>query len=231
MQKAYINPTVDQTYEIISGGDPAYNFISILAEGASLQQKGDVSAACNLRFTAIQNLQELLPEDDEISLEWNHKNSQAAIEVVNLSAVDHFLIGDFELASALLELSLELDPEDHLDSTNLLAYCYLAMEEFELFDEVINDISDKYATRVVLLLWSSFLRTGELPVGEIHNFKSRFAAYYNEFVAAEHPASEEYLKDIESERPSLQAQARELWFKTEVLWANSPEFIEKLRIS
>ncbi len=229
MKKAYINPTSDQTFEIISGGDASYNFVTILERATELQRSGDVAQACNMRFTAIQNLQELLPEDDEVCLEWGHRNSQAAIELVNLSAVDHFLISDFELSSALLELSLELDPEDHLDSSNLLAYCYLAMEEYELFDEVINDISDKYASRQVLLLWSAFLRSGELPAGEVYNFKSRFAPYYREFIAIEHPASEEYLRDIESERPSVEAQARELWFKTESLWDNSPLFIEALR--
>ncbi len=228
MAEAYFNPTKDQTFEIVSGGDPTYNFKSILAESQRLQREGDVSQACNLRFKAIQDLQLLLPDDDEVALEWAHPNTQAAIEVVNLSAVDHFLIGDYEIASALLELSLELDGEDHLESTNLLAYCYLALQEYELFDEVINDISDKNASRVVLLLWSSHLREGRLPEGEVRNFKNRFAPYYAEFIASEHTADQGYLEDIESERPSVGALARELWFKTESLWVQYPEFIEAL---
>ncbi len=229
MSKAYLNPTKDQTFEIVAAGDAAFNFITILATSRDLQQQGDVAEACNLRFRAIQNLQDILPEDEEISLEWEHPNSQAAIELVNLSAVDHFLIGDYEIASALLELSLELDGEDHLESSNLLAYCYLAMEEYELFDEVIYDISDKSASRVVLLLWSSFLREGRLPEGEMRNFKNRFAPYFAEFTCEEHAADQAYLDDIESERPSLAAQARELWFKTETLWESCPEFIAALR--
>ncbi|MFR9533401.1 MAG: tetratricopeptide repeat protein [Rikenellaceae bacterium] len=229
MTKAYLNPTKDQTFEIVAAGDAAFNFITIVAKSRELQQKGDVAEACNLRFRAIQDLQELLPEDEEISLEWEHPNTQAVIELVNLSAVDHFLIGDYEIASALLELSLEVDGEDHLESTNLLAYCYLAMEEYELFDEVINDISDKSASRVVLLLWSAYLRDGKLPEGELRNFKNRFAAYFAEFISEEHPADQAYLEDIESERPSLAAQARELWFKTETLWEACPEFIAALK--
>ncbi|MFI3264437.1 MAG: tetratricopeptide repeat protein [Rikenellaceae bacterium] len=229
MSKAYLNPTKDQTFEFIAAGDPAYNFTTILTKANELQAQGDVAEACNLRFRAIQDMQELLPEDDEISLEWNHPNSQSAIELINLSAIDHFLIGDYEIASALLELSLELDGEDHLESSNLLAYCYLAMEEYELFDEVINDISDKSASRVVLLLWSSYLRDGKLPEGEVRNFKNRFTAYYNEFVAPEHAADQDYLTDIESQRPSPEAQARELWLKTETLWETCPQFIKALQ--
>ncbi len=229
MAEAYLNPTKDQTFEIIAGSNPAYNFIKILKKSHELQTSGSVAEACNMRFTAIQNLQELLPEDEEVCLEWNHANSQAAIEIVNMSAVDHFLIGDYEISTALLELSLELDGEDHLESTNLLAYCYLAMEEYELFDEVINDISDKNASREVLLLWSAHLREGALPEGEMRNFKNRFAAFYAEFTADEHPTDQQYLEDIESARPSLAAQARELWLRTETLWDAYPKFIDALR--
>ncbi len=229
MQKAYLNPTSDQTFELLSGGDQAYNFSALIEKANALQQSGDFSAACNIRFKAIQDLQEILPDDEEVILEWEHRNSQGAIEIINLSAVDHFLISDFEMASALLELSLELDPEDHLDSSNLLAYCYLAMEEFELFDEVINDISDKYASRVVLLLWSSFLREGRLPEGEMRNFKSRFAPYYAEFTAESHLADESYITDIENAKPTPTALARELWLKTEILWESCPEFIIALK--
>ncbi len=229
MAKAYLNPTKEQTFEIIAGGNPAYNFTTIINKARELQEQGDVVEACNLRFNAIQDLQEILPEDEEVWLEWEHPNSQSAIELVNLSAVDHFLIGDYELCSALLELSLDLDGEDHLESSTLLGYCYLAMEEYELFDEVINDISDKNVNRVLLILWSSLLREDRLPEGEVRNFKSRFAPFFAEFTADEHPADQAFLDDIQSEKPSLAAQARELWFRTETLWERSPQFIEALR--
>ena len=45
----------------------------------------------------------------------------------------------------------------------------------------------------------------------------------------EHPADGQYLEDIESERPSVQAQARELWLRTENLWTLFPDFIAALR--
>ncbi len=229
MKRAELKPTPDQTFEIISGSNGSANFTKLLAQSKELQQNGDIEEACNLRFGAVQTLHELLPEDEEVLLEWKHTNSRSAIEILHLSAIDHFLINDFEISSALLELALDLDPEDHLEMSGLLAYDYLAMGEYELFDEVINDISDKYASRALLLLWSSFLREGKIPTGELHAFKSRFTPFYEEFLSEEHPTNEEYTTDIESEKPSLKAQARELWLQTENLWALFPKFIEALR--
>ncbi len=226
MQKAYLNPTPDQTFEIV--GEGAYNFVKVLAHSRGLQAAGEVRQACDERFQAFQRLAELIPEE-EVILEWGHRNSRAALELVHASAVDHFLIDDFEMSAALLEMLLELDPEDHLEGSELLAFDYLAMDETELFDEVINDLSDKSASRELLLLWAAFRRDGSLPEGELKRFKTRFAPFFAEFTAEEHPADEVYLRDIESERPSLQAQARELWFRTENLWVLWPRFIEALR--
>ena len=133
------------------------------------------------------------------------------------------------MSAALLEMLLELDPEDHLEGSELLAFDYLAMDEQELFDEVINDVSDKHPGREVLLLWSAFRRDDKLPEGELQRFRTRFAPWFAEFTAAEHPADEAYLRDIESERPSPAAQARELWLQTENLWVLWPGFIDALR--
>lgn len=228
MQKATLNPTPDQTFEVI--GEGSYNFVHVLARAREKQTAGDVEGACNDRFRAFQRLAELIPEDEEVVLEWNHRNSRAALELIHASAIDHFLIDDFEMSAALLEMLLELDPEDHLEGSELLAFDYLAMDEQELFDEVINDVSDKSAAREVLLLWASFRRDGTLPEGELKRFRTRFAPWFSEFVAAEHPADEAYLRDIESERPSAAAQARELWLRTENLWLLWPGFIEALKI-
>ncbi len=229
MKKGFLRPTPDQTFEIAAGEKGHANFTKALRQAQELQLNGRIEEACNLRFAAIQTLQEVLGDDDDVILEWRDENSRSAIELLRLSAIDHFLINDFEISSALLEMALDLDPEDHVEASNLLAFDYLAMGEYELFDEVINDISDKYASRTILLLWSSFLRDGELPSGEIHSLKSRFTAYYNEFVATEHPVDEKYIDSINSERPSQEAQARELWLQTETLWCAHESFIETLR--
>lgn len=227
MQKPALNPTPDQTFELT--GDGPYNFAKVLAHSRELQAAGQIEEACDERYQAVRRLEELLPDNEEINLEWNHRNSRAALELVEASAIDHFLINDFEMSAALLELLLELDPEDHLEGSELLAFDYLAMNEQESFDEVINDVSDKSAGRVVLLLWSAYRRDGRLPDGELRRFRERFAPYYAEFTAAEHPADAAYLRDIESEHPSLAAQARELWLRTENLWTLWPDFIETLR--
>ncbi|MFI3258738.1 MAG: tetratricopeptide repeat protein [Rikenellaceae bacterium] len=231
MKRGELIPTLEQTFEIRAGERGDCNFKKLLHDGAHLQSEGKIEQACNLRFGAVQRLQELIDDEAEVMLEWSDENSRAALQIIYLSAIDHFLINDFEISSALLELDLELDPEDHLECYNLLSYNYLAMGEYELFDEIINDVSDKYASRTLLLLWSGFLRDGELSSGELHSFRGRFGTYYNEFVAEEHPADEKYLKDIESERPSVAAQARELWLQTETLWRIFPQFIEALKAS
>ena len=177
-----LNRTPDQSFAVICEGP--CNFVRVLARSREMQAAGDVEGACNERFRAFQRLAELIPEDEEINLEWNHANSRAALEVIHASAIDHFLINDFELSAALLEMLLELDPEDHLEGSELLAFDYLAMDEQELFDEVINDVSDKSPSRELLLLWSAYRRDGRLPEGELKRFRSRFAPYHAEFAAA-----------------------------------------------
>lgn len=227
MPKPVLNPTPDQTFELL--GEGAYDFARVLRQSRAMQAAGDVEGACNSRFQAFQRLEALLPDDEEVILEWNHPNSRAALELVEASAIDHFLICDFEMSAALLELLLELDPEDHLEGSELLAFNYLAMNEQELFDEVINDISDKCASRELLLLWSAFRRDGRLPEGELKRFRSRFAPWFAEFTAADHPVDEVYLHAIAADHPSQQAAARELWLQTEHLWRLWPDFIDALK--
>lgn len=227
MQKALLNPTPDQTFELLGEGE--YNFVRVLAHSRELQAAGDVRQACEIRYQAFQRLADLLPDDEETIFEWNHPNSRAALELIHASAIDHFLIDDFELSAALLELLLELDPEDHLEGSELLAFDYLATDEWELFDEVIENVSDKSAVYLLLSLWAGFRREGRLPAEALALFRSRFAPFFAEFTAAEHPADTVYLQDIESERPSAAAQARELWLRTENLWARWPDFIGALR--
>ncbi len=110
-----------------------------------------------------------------------------------------------------------------------LAYTYVAMGEHDSFDEVVNDISDKHADRQLLMLWSEWRRGGILPEGNLVRFRTRFAPYYREFVAPEHPVTPDYLADIDSDRPSPEALARELWLQTEHLWLLFPDFIDALR--
>ena len=83
MQKASLNPTPDQTFEVV--GEGPYNFVKVLARSREMQAAGDVREACNERFQAFQRLAELIPEDEEVNLEWNHRNSRAALELIHAS--------------------------------------------------------------------------------------------------------------------------------------------------
>lgn len=230
MIKPQLRPTADQTFRLVA--DPAdrnWDFVEILARSRREEQQGNIEAACNTRYHAVQRLEELIPDSGEVIFEWEDDNSQAALEVIYCSAIDHFLIGDWEMAAAMFEMLLELDPEDHLEAIIRLAYTYIALEEYDSYDDVADDINDKSVDKEILTLWSAFRRTGTLPADEVRNFAKRFRPYFDEFRANEHPIDERYLADIEGERPSQSARARELWLQTEHLWAQFGGFIEALR--
>ncbi len=222
-----LNPTANQTFELEGTGP--WNFIKRLRTADELQAAGRIEAACEERYQAVQYLEELLPEEEAINLEWNHANSRAALQLLYGSGVDHFLIGDFELSAALMELLLELDPEDHLEAVNLLGFNYVQLEEFDLLEEIIDDISEKEPARAVLQLWAAYRRKGELPATDLQRLKRSFSACFEEFTATEHPLDETFLQEVNSEHPSPKTRARELWLQTEPLWNLNRDFIEALR--
>lgn len=231
VKKASLRPTAENTYRIFyaEGNDGvAVNYGKELLRSQELEKNGDIEGACDVRYEAFRKLMELIPDSTDIELDWDDRDSCDAMLLLNHSAIDHFLLGDFEMTAAMLEMLLELDPEDHLDASTLLAYCYIALGEWELFDEVINDVSDKHPDKDILVLWSEFRRTGKLPEGEMRHFKRSFKPYYDEFVATEHPTDDTYMADIRSDEPSKAARARELWIRVEHLWKLFPGFIEAL---
>lgn len=155
-------PTAENTYVISypsHGSDYPYDFAAILAQSRRCEREGDVERACNLRYDGIKKLIDLIPDEDEIWLDWEDRGNQAVLELLKGSAIDHFLVGDFEMAAGLFEMELDMDPEDHLEATKPLAYCYVALGEYESFDEIVDDISDKYPEKEILKLWSEFRRT------------------------------------------------------------------------
>ena len=221
------NPTPDQTFELEGGAK--YNFIRAKERIDELDRAGRYAEACEARYQGFQLLADALPEDEPMPLRWEHANSRAAIMILHGSAIDHFRIGDLEMAMAQLELLLDCDPEDHLEAVNLLALCYATAEEWELYDEVELDLTDKSAESVVARLWASWRRDGAVDKGALSLLRSKFKPYFAEFTAVEHPDDDAFRQDIMSERPSQGAQAREWWLLTEPLWTEFPEFIESLR--
>lgn len=232
MGKPVLKPTGDDTFIVRYSGtaqDDGFDFKRALELSIEQEAKRDFEAACNTRLNAFQRLVEIIPEEGETVLEWEDENSQAALTCGYRSGIDHSLAGEWEMAAAIFEMLLEVDPEDHLESTVPLAYVYIAMQEFDSFDEIINDVNDKYTDKVILTLWSEFRRRGILQDGEMVYFKKRFTSYYNEFIGDSHPADDKFLADINGERPSKEALARELWLQTEHLWNYFPGFIEALK--
>lgn len=221
------NPTPDQTFELEGGAK--YNFIRAKERIDELDRAGRYAEACEARYQGFQLLADALPEDEPMPLRWEHANSRAAIMILHGSAIDHFRIGDLEMVMAQLELLLDCDPEDHLEAINLLALCYATVEEWELYDEVELDLTDKSAESVVARLWASWRRDGAVDKGALSLLRSKFKPYYAEFTAVEHPDDDAFRRDIMSERPSQGAQAREWWLLTEPLWAEFPEFVKALK--
>ena len=221
------NPTPDQTFELEGGAK--YNFVRAKERIDELDRAGRYAEACEARYQGFQLLADALPEDEPMPLRWEHANSRAAIMILHGSAIDHFRIGDLEMAMAQLELLLDCDPEDHLEAINLLALCYATVEEWELYDEVELDLTDKSAESVVARLWASWRRDGAVDKVALSLLRSKFKPYFAEFTAVEHPDDDAFRQDIMSERPSQGAQAREWWLLTEPLWAEFPEFVESLK--
>ncbi len=206
-----------------------YDFSAIRHHSHVCQRKGEFEKACNMRYEAFKKLMDLIPDEDEVVLDWDDEPSQEVLKLIGDCSIDQYLVGDFEMAAGMMEMLLDLDPEDHLEITKPLAYCYVALEEYELFDEVVNDISDKYPEKEILKMWSEFRKTGRIPSGEFIYFKKNFPVFYREFTADDHAVSPEYLQDIERDHPSKETLARELWLQTEHLWAQFPGFIEALK--
>ena len=221
------NPTADQMFELEGRG--RYNFVRHNEGIDALVKEGRYDEACEARYEAFQLLVDALPEDEAMPLRWEHANSRAAVSVLYGSAVDHFRIGDLEMAMAQLELLLDCDPEDHFEAVNLLALCYVAMEEWDLFDDLSIDLTDKSAEAVVARLWASYRGDGEVDKALLSLLKSRHKAYYEELCLDEHPDDEAFRRDIESERPSQRAEAREWWLLTEPLWREFSEFLAAIK--
>jgi hypothetical protein len=103
------------------------------------------------------------------------------------------------------------------------------MQEYDLFDEISNDISDKQPEKHLLMMWAEYRRTGTIPEGEFRLLSFKHRLFFEEFRAVEHPIDDDYLQGLEAEPPTRQALARQLWLQTENLWSLYPDFITALR--
>lgn len=205
-----------------------HNMAARLALAAQLTQQGQVDQACQLRFDGCNIILDILPDDEDIILEWDaDTNNQEAVEMLYCSGVDHFMHGDYEYAAGLLEMALMLDEEDHFAATNTLAYCYIALQEWELLEETLIDIPTPSMEATLINTWAEFEQ------GKLKNPKPKLQSQAPELLAEltapEHPIDPQFTTEIKSDKPSKQTQAREIYLKTEGIWQRFSNFIEALR--
>lgn len=217
-----VRPSASGLLRLSGGG-----FARTLRTAAGCEREGRREEACRMRFEAVQRLIDGL--DDDARLDWEDGEARAAMELLYASAADHLSVGDVEMAVAIWERLTDCDEEDRLEAVVMLAFCYPVLEEWDCFDDAMFDVPMKSPEYSLLTLWCGFCRCGGIDRDALRTLRTRHKAWYDEFVAAEHPASEEFVAEIRGEHPSAQAEARELWFATEPLWRLRPEFIGALR--
>ena len=223
----HLKPTDKQTFLLIGKGTDG-NLSKRLEEAHAAEKEGRFEEACNIRYLAFQHIVEALPEEEGIELDWEHANTRAAMEIIHASAIDNLLAGDAELAAAQLELLLECDSEDHTEATPQLALCYIALGEWDCLEEITTDLDPKSALKPLAELWLGHCRDNAQPQEALDALR-RHTAMVAELHRDDHPTDESYLRDIASERPSKEAQARELYLKIEPFLAQYSTFKEWLK--
>ena len=82
-----------------SGDD--FDFAAEFARSQRQEAERDFEGACNTRLHAFQRLVEIIPDEGETVLDWEDENVQAAVMTGYCSGIDHFLVGDWEMAAAI----------------------------------------------------------------------------------------------------------------------------------
>lgn len=199
----------------------------VLRTSRNLERQGRWADACEERAATAQALLDAMG-DDAVLLDWQDEGSRAALQLLYFSAADYLSVGEVETATALWESVVDFDEEDHLQATIMLAFCYVELGDFECLDSIISDISPKSPESALLTLWSAYRRQGGIDRDALRLLRTRHKAWYEEFVAEQHLADEEFLKDCRAEHPSPRTEAREFWFATEPLWRQNPDFVEAI---
>lgn len=220
MGKIYIKPSSSGLWRVEGLGNT-------LRRSQELEHES-WSQAAEMRFAATQQLMDAIGDED-IVLDWNDGATRSAMELIYAAATDQLIVGETETATALWEVLQALDEEDHMSVSVILAFCYVELEDFECWEEAMFDISTKSPEYHLLTLWATYRRTKGIEQDALRALRTRHKAWYEEFVATEHPADDKYLKDCRSERPTPRTEARELWFATEALWQRNNDFIKLIR--
>ncbi|MBQ8437499.1 MAG: tetratricopeptide repeat protein [Alistipes sp.] len=220
MARITINPTSSGLWHVDGLGDELRR--------SREREKESWAAAADMRFEAVQRLVDVLGEE-EVHLDWEHRPTRAAMELLYAAAADQFVVGETETAAALWEMLLEVDEEDHMSVSVLLAFCYVELEDYDCWDEMMFSISPKTPEYHLLTLWAEYRRTGGVDRDALRALRSRHKVWAEEFFAEEHPIDEAYIKDSHAERPSPQTEARELYFATAPLWERNANFMKTIK--
>ncbi len=223
-----LQPTANQTYRLI-GNSARGNLNARLEQSYKAEQSGDYQLACQLRYEAFEDILATLPDDEDgaVTLDRTHPNTLAAMEITLASAVDNYLAGEGEVAAAQLELLLDCDDEDPLEATPILALCYAMIGEWECLEDIEQDLGDKTALTPLLRALKQFVTIGKIESATAVQL-SRYKEFTAELKRADHPTDEAYARDINSDRPSRAALARELYLRAEVALNIYPQFLSAL---
>lgn len=224
-----LQPTANQTFRLIGYGSRG-NLAARLEQSYKAEQSGDYQTACQLRYEAFEDILSTLPDDEQsvVTLDRNHPNTLAAMEIMLASAVDNYLAGEGEMAAAQLELLLDCDDEDPLEATPVLALCYAMIGEWECLEDIDTDLGDKTALAPLLRALREYVTTGKIESATMSQL-ARFKEFMAELKRDDHPTDDAYLGDISSERPSRAALARELYLRAEPALALYPDFLSRLK--
>jgi hypothetical protein len=224
-----LQPTANQSFRLIGSGARG-NLVARLEQSYKAEQNGNYEGACELRYAAFEDILSTLPDDEQsvVTLDRNHPNTLAAMEIMLASAVDNYLVGECEIAAAQAELLIDCDDDDPLEATPLLALCYAMLGEWECLEDIDGDLGEKSAIRPLMRALRGFVNEGEISSGVMAEL-ARFRPFVAELKATDHPADQKYLNDITSDRPSAAAQARELYLRCEPLFEHYPDFLQALK--
>lgn len=205
-----------------------YNIKAYITLSQKLMDQDEMFEACQVRYEGAHYAFSSLPEEEYIEFDWEDcEENRDFLTLLYLSGCDSYYFGEWDTATTFLEMALELDPEDHLDVTSFLPWCYAAIKEWELLEELETDMTISPMESVLLKAWIAFQK------GENQNLSTQIGKASPELLAelraTDHPLDDAFLKDIDSQRPAPTSLARELWMKTASIWNAFPEFIEKLR--
>lgn len=224
-------PTTDELTQIIAR-EP-YNFAARMELADRLLEAGDVDAACEVRFEGCVIALESLPDEDsdeDVEIAWdNSEGNRNFVSIIAVSAGDHYMFGDFEMAAVMFETALLLDSEDHLDVTPAMLCSFAALGEWEAYDLYKINLAPKSLGSQLVTAFADFRRLeGAAQADAIASARSAMPDMVAELLLEDHPQDERIMDDMYSKRPSRAAQARALWFDHTPIWSAFPEFVEAM---